>query len=162
MYPIIALITSPDYINQKIVHFIETRLAAEAINKRSYEYAASFEDFIKIICASHSIDELVLIRTSIVNDIMQATAQQNVQTATKIVDGDGEMGTGAAATLSKSDLAAANKLKRYIQQLSFAKLQCEKNLARLGWTGNFPNEWVSTIKKKTGRDTIQKNNPKRL
>lgn len=146
MFPIIALITSPDYINQKIVHYIETRLAAEAINKRSYEYAASFEDFLKIICASHSVDELVLIRTSIVNDIMQATAQQNVQTATKAVDGDGDQGGAAggavAAAFSKSDLANANKLKRYIQQLSFAKLQCEKNLNRLGWTGNFPNELV--------------------
>lgn len=131
------MITSPDYINQKIVHYIETRLAAAAINKRSYEYAASFEDFLKIINATQSSDELVLIRTSIVNDIMQATTMQNLQQA-KGLDPDAEQ-----SSHSKSELTAATKLKRYIQQLSFAKAQCEKNLGKLGWSGNFSNVLVS-------------------
>lgn len=42
-------------------------------------------------------------------------------------------------------MAAALKLKRYIQQLSFAKSQCEKNLSRIGWEGNFSNDLVSFI-----------------
>lgn len=45
----IKMLTSPDYINQKVVQNIESRLAAAAIKKRSYEYAATFEDFLKII-----------------------------------------------------------------------------------------------------------------
>lgn len=44
--------------------------------------------------------------------------------------------------LTKSEMAAAVKLKRYIQQLSFAKSQCEKNLSKIGWEGNFSNELV--------------------
>lgn len=136
-YPIIGLITSPDYINQKIVHYIETRLAAAAINKRSYEYAASFEEFLKIINSTQSSDELVLIRTTIINDIMQATTMQNLQQA-KGLDPDSEQ-----SSHSKSELTAATKLKRYIQQLSYAKAQCEKNLGRLGWSGNFSNVLVS-------------------
>lgn len=75
------MITSPDYINQKIVQYIETRLAAAAISKRSYEYAASFEDFLKVINNTTCLDELLTIRTSIVNDIMQATTMQNLQRA---------------------------------------------------------------------------------
>jgi sorting nexin-25 len=79
LYPAIKTLTSPDYINQKIVGYIETKLVAVAISKRSYEYAASFEEFLKVINTSQTIDELLSIRTSIVNDIMQATTMQNLQ-----------------------------------------------------------------------------------
>lgn len=129
------MLTSPDYINQKIVQCIESRLAAAAICKRSYEYAASFEDFLKVINHSNSMDELLSIRTSIVNDIMQATTMQNLQRA-KGLDPDTEDGSN----LTKSEMSAAVKLKRYIQQLSFAKTQCEKILGKLGWEGNFSND----------------------
>lgn len=132
----IKLITSSDYINLKIVQFIETRLAAAALNKRSYEYAASFEDFLKIINTTRSTDELVLMRATIVNDIMEATTMQNMQQA-KGFDSDADQ-----SSITKSDLAAATKLKRYVQQLSFAKTQCEKSLNKLGWTGNFPSDSV--------------------
>lgn len=131
------MVTSPDYLNQKVVHYIETKLAAAAISKRSYEYAASFEDFLKIINTTTNIDELVSMRTSIIQDIMQATTMQNVQRA-KGVDPDAEQ-----STLTKSELSGALKLKRYIQQLTFAKVQAEKSLLRLGWSGSFENNMVS-------------------
>lgn len=132
----INLLTSPDYINQKIVQFIESRLATAAMLQHSYEYAASFEDFLKVIASTNTIDELASIRSSIVNDIMQATTQQNIQRS-KGLDPDSEQ-----STITKSELAAAIKLKRYIQQLSFAKAQCEKNLMKLGWKGSFANDLV--------------------
>ncbi|GAB0086123.1 sorting nexin-25 [Sergentomyia squamirostris] len=106
--PLIKMLTSPDYLNQKIVQYIETRLAAAAISKRSYEYAASFEDFLKIINNSQSVDELLMMRSSIVNDLMQATTMQNFRRA-KGLDGEGE-----------EEVA-----------------QTEKNLSKLGWEGNF-------------------------
>lgn len=137
-YPTIKLLTSPDYINQKLVQYIETRLAVAAISKRSYEYAASFEDFLKMINATTNLDELLSIRTSIVNDIMQATTMQTLQRA-KGLDLDSDDSSG----LSKSEIAASRKLKHYIQQLSFAKAQCEKNLTRLGWEGSCSNDLVS-------------------
>uniref|UniRef100_A0A1B0CG91 Sorting nexin-25 n=2 Tax=Lutzomyia longipalpis TaxID=7200 RepID=A0A1B0CG91_LUTLO len=115
-YPLIKMLTSPDYLNQKIVQYMESRLAAAAISKRSYEYAASFEDFLKIINNSQSVDELLMMRSSIVNDIMQATTMQNLRRA-KGLDPDGD--------------------ERYIQQLSLARAQTEKNLNKLGWDGNF-------------------------
>ncbi|XP_059619274.1 sorting nexin-25 [Phlebotomus argentipes] len=126
-HPLIKMLTSPDYINQKIVQYMESRLAAAAISKRSYEYAASFEDFLKIINNSQSVDELLMMRSSIVNDIMQATTMQNLRRA-KGLDPDGEEGN-----LSKT----SQKLKRYIQQLTLARAQTERNLNKLGWDGNF-------------------------
>lgn len=115
-------------MNQRIVQHIETRLTAAAINKRTYEYAACFEEFLKIISTSQSIDELLMIRTSIVNDIMQATTMQNLQRA-KGLDPDQEDNN----TMSKSEMNMAIKLKQYLNQLSYAKVQCEKSLSRRGW-----------------------------
>lgn len=132
----INIITSPDYLNQKIVSFIENKLAAAAINKRSYEYALSYDGFLKLVNNSTSTDELLLLRTSIINDIIEATTIQNAQ---KIKSGSG---ADEENTLSKSEMVTALKIKRYIQQLSFAKSQCEKNLTKLGWEGNFNQDLV--------------------
>lgn len=130
------MITSPDYLNQKIVQYIESRLAAAAINKRTYEYAACFEDFLKIISNSTSIDELLMIRTSIINDVLQATTMQNLQRA-KGLDPDQE---DNSIRNNKTEMNMAIKLKRYLQQLSYAKAQCEKSLAKLGWEAEFAND----------------------
>ncbi|XP_037824620.1 sorting nexin-25 isoform X1 [Lucilia sericata] len=134
-FPMIKMLTSPDYINQKVVQNIESRLAAAAISKRSYEYAASFEDFLKIINNCNNLEELSLIRKSIVNDLMHATTVQNLQRA-KGIDPDND----PDHNLSKSDIAAATRLKRYIQQLTYAKAQCEKNLEKYGWNGNYSSD----------------------
>lgn len=136
----ITLVTSSDYINMKIVQFVETRLSAAAISKRCYEYAASFEEFIKIINASTSCDELLLIQTSVVNDLLQATTIQNLQRA-KGLDPD-SMGDGERQ-FSKSELSTAIRIKKYIQQLTFAKTQCEKQLVKIGCEDNFPDDIVS-------------------
>lgn len=130
------MITSPDYINQKIVHYIESRLVAEAINKRSYDYAACFEDFLKIISNSTSIDELLMIRASIINDVLQATTMQNSQRA-KGVDPDHN---DENSIRNKTEMNMAIKLKRYLQQLAYAKSQCEKSLVKLGWEADFNND----------------------
>lgn len=130
------MITSPDYLNQKIVQCIESRLAAVAINKRTCDYAACFEDFLKIIANSTSIDELLMIRHSIINDVLQATTMQNMQRA-KGLDPDQE---DNAVRSNKTELNMAIKLKRYLQQLAYAKGQCEKSLLKLGWEADFRNE----------------------
>ncbi|KAL9873685.1 sorting nexin-25 isoform X2 [Glossina fuscipes] len=135
LFPLIKTLTSPDYINQKIVQNIESRLAAAAISKRSYEYAASFEEFLKIINNSGNLEELSLIRKTIVNDLLHATTMQNLQRS-KGIDPDNDRDHN----LSKSDISAAIRLKRYVQQLSYAKAQCEKNLEKFGWNGNYSSD----------------------
>lgn len=172
LQPLVDLVTSPDFLNQKIVHHIEQRLAAAALHKRSYEYAASFEDFLRIIGGTNTIDELLLMRTSCVNDIVQATAQQQLHAARKVststtpppplpppstFGGDAALGAGHQPAggcngANGSDAHDATdecgpaqrkrdaKLRRYVQQLTYAKAQCEKNLARLGWTGAYAHD----------------------
>lgn len=116
-------------------------------------------------------------RTSCVNDIVQATAQQQLHAARKVstctappppppsqFSGDGHCnnnGSGAgnghdphgnhggghdadddesAASSGPAQRKRDAKLRRYVQQLTYAKAQCEKRLARLGWTGAYAND----------------------
>lgn len=63
---------------------------------------------------------------------MQATTLQNLNRA-KGVDLDNDKNTLSSAGVQKSDLTAARKLKKYINQLTYAKKECEKKLTMLGW-----------------------------
>jgi sorting nexin-25 len=134
-YSTIKIVTNPDYINQKIVELIQCRLASIAMSRRSFEYANSFPEFLKIINSSTSIDELLQMRASIINDLMQATTTQNLQRAKGI-----NLESTSSASLKRTDINAALKLKKYIQQLSYAKSQCEKTLTKIGWVGNCSND----------------------
>uniref|UniRef100_A0A182VT22 Sorting nexin-25 n=1 Tax=Anopheles minimus TaxID=112268 RepID=A0A182VT22_9DIPT len=148
LHPAIRYMTAPDFINQQIVECIETRLVAVAIQKRSHEYAANFEDFLRIIDMTQTTEELHSIRASIVSDIRQATTMQAMQRARggfamPPCDTSGSSGASSTAengTHCDGEPAATLRLKRYIQQLSFAKSQCEKCLTRLGWQGSVSND----------------------
>ncbi|XP_055616626.1 sorting nexin-25 [Toxorhynchites rutilus septentrionalis] len=156
LFPVIKLVTSPDFINQQIVECIETKLVTVAIHRRSFEYAANFEDFLKIINSSQTTNELHSIRGSIVSDIMQATTVQNLQ-RTRGFDSDFSVNKMSSSGCSlggggdsengptRAEVTASLKLKKYIQQLSFAKNQCEKCLSRLGWDGNVSNDMDLSI-----------------
>ncbi|XP_035894541.1 sorting nexin-25 [Anopheles stephensi] len=145
LHPAIRYLTAPDFINQQIVECIETRLVAVAIQKRSHEYAANFDDFLRIIDMTQTVEELHSIRASIVSDIRQATTMQTMQRARGgfALPGDtsgSAGGPGPGESHGDGEPAATLRLKRYIQQLSFAKSQCEKCLTRLGWEGSVSND----------------------
>ncbi|CAK9801081.1 Sorting nexin-25 [Anthophora plagiata] len=125
--PAIDLITNPDYINQKILSYIDQQQLAEAMHRKTYEYAESFEDFIRMIKSSKDLEVLKHIRYNIVTEIMQATTIQNVKRAQGL-DTDNN-------TFGKSDAIQARKLKRYISQLTYAKNTCECHMQSLGWNG---------------------------
>lgn len=127
MKPAIDLITDPDYINQKILSYIDQQQLAEAMHRKTYEYAESFEDFIRMIKSTHDLEVLKHIRYNIVTEIMQATTIQNVKRAQGL-DPDNN-------TFGKSDVMQARKLKRYISQLTYAKNMCECHMQSLGWNG---------------------------
>ncbi|CAL7949365.1 unnamed protein product [Xylocopa violacea] len=125
--PAIDLITNPDYINQKILSYIDQQQLAEAMHRKTYEYAESFEDFIRMIKSSKDLEVLKHIRYNIVTEIMQATTVQNVKRAQGL-DSDNNV-------FGKSDVIQARKLKRYISQLTYAKNTCECHMQSLGWNG---------------------------
>ncbi|EFN64146.1 Sorting nexin-25 [Camponotus floridanus] len=129
--PAIDLITDPDYINQKILAYIDQQQLAEAMHRKTYEYAESFEDFIRMIKSTKDLEVLKHIRYNIVTEIMQATTIQNVKRAQGL---DPENNT-----LGNSDAIRARKLKRYIHQLTFAKNTCECHMQTLGWDG-YPHQ----------------------
>ncbi|KAF7998611.1 hypothetical protein HCN44_011019 [Aphidius gifuensis] len=125
--PAIDLITDPDYINQKILVYIEQQKLTAAMHRKTYEYAESFEDFVRTIKNTNDIEILKHIKYNIVTEIMQATTIQNVKRSQGL---DPE-----SNTLGRSDVDQANKLKRYISQLTYAKETCENHMRTLGWDG---------------------------
>ncbi|XP_042890697.1 sorting nexin-25-like isoform X2 [Penaeus japonicus] len=125
--PMIDRVCDPDWINQRLVSYLRQQQAAEELHRRTYMYAASYEDFITLIHDSTDIHDLEHLRRNIINEIMQATAINNLKKA-KGVDQSREstpQGSG------KGDLLQARNLKRYINQLTYAKAQCERRIAVL-------------------------------
>ncbi|XP_031783553.1 sorting nexin-25 isoform X2 [Nasonia vitripennis] len=129
--PVINTITDPDYINRKILSYIQQQQMTEALHRKTCEYADSFEDFIAMIKATRDLEVLKRIRYNIVSEIMQATTTQNIQRAQGLDPENSAFG--------KSDAAQGKKLKRYISQLTYAKNTCECHMQSLGWDG-YPME----------------------
>ncbi|KAJ8676394.1 hypothetical protein QAD02_012181 [Eretmocerus hayati] len=129
--PFVDTITDPDYINQKILSYIEQQEMTEAFHRKTCEYADSFEDFMALIKHTRNLEVLKRIRYNIVTEIMQATTTQNIQRAQGL---DPEN-----TTYGKFDASQSRKLKRYISQLTYAKNTCERHMQALGWDG-YPME----------------------
>jgi sorting nexin-25 len=62
LYPVINMLTDPDSINQKILTYIQQQPQSETLRKKTYAYAASFEDFIKMIKDCNDTEVLKHIR----------------------------------------------------------------------------------------------------
>ncbi|XP_045525706.1 sorting nexin-25 isoform X2 [Pieris brassicae] len=137
LQPAIDIITDPDYINQKIIQYLEAQKEVDAMHVRTHEYAKTFEDYIRLINSCNNVDTLKRLRYDIVTQIMQATTLQNIKRA-KGVDIEVIEKSGNLNNVSRQQVADAKKLKRYIDQLSIAKADCEDALKRHGWDGAFP------------------------
>ncbi|KAM3968308.1 LOW QUALITY PROTEIN: sorting nexin snazarus [Aphomia sociella] len=135
--PVIDLITEPDYINQKILQYLEAQKEVNAMHVRTHEYAKTFEDYIRLINNCNNVDTLKRLRYDIVTQIMQATTLQNVKRA-KGIDIEAIEKSSTQHNISRQQIADAKKLKRYINQLTIAKAECEAALRKLGWDGAFP------------------------
>ena len=60
--PGIDLICDPDYLNQKLLSWLEYREMLYLESKRTYSYAATYEDFMKMIDQCHDIEHLKQMR----------------------------------------------------------------------------------------------------
>ncbi|XP_048480904.1 sorting nexin-25 [Plutella xylostella] len=136
LQPAIDMVTEPDYINQKIIQYLEAQKEVDAMHIKTHEYAKTFEDYIKLINSCNNVDTLKRIRYDIVTQLMQATTLQNVKRAKGIDIDMQEKGTNQ---LTKQQISDAKNLKRYISQLTIAKDECETALKNLGWDGAFPS-----------------------
>ncbi|ELU04949.1 hypothetical protein CAPTEDRAFT_89225 [Capitella teleta] len=126
--PAMDMICHPDYINQKIVECLNYKEFLATEQTKTFTYAASYEEFMKMIELCQDVEYLKQLRYNIISEIMQATTIQNLKRA-KGMDTDKE--TAPKGTM-KGDLLKARNLKRYLNQLSITKNFCEKRINFLG------------------------------
>uniref|UniRef100_A0A8C2G9M5 Sorting nexin 25 n=1 Tax=Cyprinus carpio TaxID=7962 RepID=A0A8C2G9M5_CYPCA len=122
--PLVDVLSDPDYINRMLLAQLEHREQVNEHHKKAYTYAPSYEEFIKLISSSSDIQFLKQLRYQIVVEIIQATTISSIPQLKR------QKGKEAAAL--KADLLRARNMKRYINQLTVAKKQCEKRIRLLG------------------------------
>ncbi|XP_076877436.1 sorting nexin-25 [Brachyhypopomus gauderio] len=125
--PLVEVLSDPDYVNQMLLAQLEQREQVNERHKKAYTYAPSYEEFIKLISSSSDIDFLKQLRYQIVVEIIQATTISSIPQLKKQKDSKGK-----ETAAMKADLLRARNMKRYINQLTVAKKQCEKRIRLLG------------------------------
>ncbi|XP_041041983.1 sorting nexin-25 isoform X2 [Carcharodon carcharias] len=125
--PMVVLLSDPDYINRMLLTQMEHREQANEHHKKAYTYAPSYEEFIKLINSSCDVEFLKQLRYQIVVEIIQATTISSLPQMKKPKDSKGK-----ESAAMKADLLRARNMKRYINQLTVAKKQCEKRIKLLG------------------------------
>uniref|UniRef100_A0A3Q3QS40 Sorting nexin 25 n=1 Tax=Monopterus albus TaxID=43700 RepID=A0A3Q3QS40_MONAL len=122
--PLVDVLSDPDSINRMLLSQLEQREQQAEQQNKAYTYAASYEDFIKLISSSADVNFLKQLRYQIVVEIIHATTISSLPQLKK------QKGKESAAM--KADLLRARDMKRYINQLTVAKKQCEKRIRLLG------------------------------
>uniref|UniRef100_A0A7N9ATM4 Sorting nexin 25 n=1 Tax=Mastacembelus armatus TaxID=205130 RepID=A0A7N9ATM4_9TELE len=130
--PLVEVLSDPDSINRMLLSQLEQREQQAEQQKKAYTYAASYEDFIKLISTSTDVNFLKQLRYQIVVEIIHATTISSLPQLKK------QKGKESAAM--KADLLRARDMKRYINQLTVAKKQCEKRIRLLGGPNYENNE----------------------
>ncbi|XP_071412425.1 sorting nexin-25 isoform X1 [Pithys albifrons albifrons] len=125
--PVVELLSDPDYINRMLLSQLEYREQMNEHQKKDYTYAPSYEEFIKLINSSADVEFLKQLRYQIVVEIVQATTISNIPQVKRQKDSKGK-----ETAAMKADLLRARNVKRYINQLTVAKKQCEKRIRLLG------------------------------
>ncbi|MBN3301739.1 SNX25 protein, partial [Amia calva] len=125
--PLVEVLSDPDYINRMLLAQLEYREQVNEHHKKAYTYAPSYEEFIKLISSSSDVDFLKQLRYQIVVEIIQATTISSLPQLKKQKDNKGK-----ETAAMKADLLRARNMKRYINQLTVAKKQCEKRIRLLG------------------------------
>jgi sorting nexin-25 len=139
LFPAVAAITDPDVVNARLLEWLSHRggrLSSVGpvvdIGKEGCLHADSFEEFLGVINAARDAKELMHIRHSIINEIMQATTLETLR------DAKGTMEPTSAATedeaadaARKRNLLSPRHLKRYVSQLALARTACERRLREL-------------------------------
>ncbi|XP_053920851.1 sorting nexin-25 isoform X1 [Cuculus canorus] len=125
--PVVELLSDPDYINRMLLSQLEYREQMNEHQKKEYTYAPSYEEFFKLINSSSDVEFLKQLRYQIVVEIVQATTISNIPQVKRQKDSKGK-----ESAAMKADLLRARNVKRYINQLTVAKKQCEKRIRLLG------------------------------
>ncbi|XP_028834419.1 sorting nexin-25-like isoform X3 [Denticeps clupeoides] len=136
--PLVEVLSDPDYINRMLLFQLEQREHQMELHRKAYTYAPSYEEFIKLISNSNDVDFLKKLRYEILLEIFQATTINSLPQVKKNKESKGK------EKAIKTDLLRARNMKRYINQLTVAKKQCEKRICLLGGP-NYEQQEDSTM-----------------
>ncbi|XP_076023956.1 sorting nexin-25 [Genypterus blacodes] len=125
--PLVEVLSDPDSINKMLLSQLEQREQQAEQQSKAYTYAASYEDFVKLISTSADVDFLKQLRYQIMVEIIHATTISSLPQLKKQKERKGK-----ESAAMKADLLRARNMKRYINQLTVAKKQCEKRIRQLG------------------------------
>ncbi|XP_042145888.1 sorting nexin-25-like [Ixodes scapularis] len=128
LQPTVEMVADPDYLNQKLVSYLQWLQVENEKHSRTYAYAETWEDFIFVIETCTDVQDLKRMRFNIVSEIMQATTANNLKKARGISE-DKQCEPQSTA---KGDLLKSRNLSKYIKQLTYAKALCEKQLRLVG------------------------------
>lgn len=151
--PTIELICDPDFLNQKLINYLTEKENTSKLLKRTFSYAPNYEDFIKLIKSSDSLEEMKQFHYKIMNEIMQATI------ISKFKEAQEENATNSSSGMStfytpekdiepeqaqlsrssndshskntKAEMLRSRNLKAYLKQLRYAKMLCERRMTRM-------------------------------
>ncbi|XP_054539505.1 sorting nexin-25 isoform X7 [Pan troglodytes] len=155
--PVVELLSNPDYINQMLLAQLAYREQMNEHHKRAYTYAPSYEDFIKLINSNSDVEFLKQLRESIQTSALlilepnsalaksypplekENRVSARYQIVVEIIQATTissfpqlKRHKGKETAAMKADLLRARNMKRYINQLTVAKKQCEKRIRILG------------------------------
>ncbi|GAB1606208.1 sorting nexin-25-like [Argonauta hians] len=126
--PVIDLLCDPEFINDQLLTYLTYHAKLSEATRKTYSYAATYEEFVKMIQNCEDIECLKQLRYKIISEILQATTindwkkSQGISTAKAYVP----------KSMAKGDLLKARNLKIYINQLTVAKTTCEKRIHTIG------------------------------
>ncbi|KAB0373503.1 hypothetical protein FD755_015162, partial [Muntiacus reevesi] len=124
--PMVELLSNPDYINQTLLAQLERREHMNEHHKRAYTYAPSYEEFVKLINSNSDVEflkQLRYLRHRVPS--LFGTLSSDCRPPIHLIQ-------GKETAAMKADLLRARNVKRYINQLTVAKKQCEKRIRVLG------------------------------
>lgn len=112
LYSNISTISDPDFFNQNVIDFIKHRIVSE----KPVENDGSILELSKRVDNSTTIDDLLHIRSSLLNDLFQALS----------------INQNSKCRIFSKTRKNSVKLKEYIRSLSSIKCNCEEKLEILG------------------------------
>lgn len=129
LQPAIEMICDPDYINQKLLAYLNRR--EEAVKSATTKYhSRTFENFVKNIKKIDDLMELHQMRQFIITDILQAKAVQKIKNSRIKGLGGGAFPIPIPAEKARSLME--RDLRVYVTQLETAKTVCERQIRKLG------------------------------
>lgn len=139
--PAIDMLVDPDYLNQKLLGYLQRREEKQRATHRKGHYE-TFEDFMKQVRRCDNVDELLQMREFIITEIVQAKAVKRM----KLSRATGIQGSHFPIPISaeKARVLMQRDLTQYIAQLSTAKTLCERKLREHSGTDYDPEGLAST------------------